>query len=119
MSNLLTYNASNGLTVTPITAFPGAWFINSGDNGYTLPIFSSLADFGNCYGIDFQDKDEYFIVMPGFKLIVYRDINYAGTAFTIDATSTSSKKPIMDDNPNTNSASSCKLYFGSTELTTP
>jgi hypothetical protein len=117
MSNLLTYNASNGTTVSPITAFPGAWFINAGDDGYTLPIFSSLANFTNCYGIDFQDKDDYYIVMPGFKLIVYRDINYAGTEFTIDATS--SKKPVMDDTPNNNIVSSCKLYFGSTEITTP
>jgi len=75
MSNTFTYTI-NGATI-PI--FPGAWMITG---PASLPIFSSIDDYRNYF---MNDTDDGYLVMPGFKLIVYRDF-YASTTNTYDNT---------------------------------
>ena len=75
MSNLFCYTV-NGVNI-PI--FPGA-YLNSG--GATLPIFSTIPDYRDYF---MNDTDDGYIVMPGFKLIVYRDF-YSSTMNTYDNT---------------------------------
>ena len=79
--------------------------------GCTYPIFSSMSDFGT---LGINDRDDKWIVLPGYKLIIYTDGNYTGTACTFD---NSNFTTVLIGTPNvTKNASSCKLYFGGTEI---
>ena len=94
----------NGATI-PI--FPGAW-MNTG--GATLPIFSSVADYRDYF---MNDTDDGYLVMPGFKITVYKDF-YSNTTNTYDNTSGTTIKYFAC--LNVNNGTSCKLYYNNTEV---
>jgi hypothetical protein len=63
------YNSINPLT-------PGAFLINSSGGSY--PIYCSINDY-SAWGMN--DIDDYYVVMPGFSLIVFNTSNYYGSIF--------------------------------------
>lgn len=96
---------------------PGVYFLNpnygatnnnSGMQG--APIFGSLSDFRT---LRIDQTGEKIIVMPGFKLEIWGDFNYNGTAKTID--NTNGTKIIYGDG--LRNGSSCKIYYLNTEIT--
>jgi hypothetical protein len=102
------------LTLNGVPLIPGAWMINS--NIHT-PIYSSIPDM-HIFG--FQDGDDYWYVLPGYKVIVWSSVSY---------TSDSSKTSKICDNTtgtqivtytiptlNINSASSCQLFYNNVEI---
>lgn len=112
----------------PITY--GAIMINSTSvlNVSTLNIYTSISNLSDAYvpKVDsHNDVDDYFIVMPGYKLIVYLDVNYGGLSYTMDNTNgvaPSFKKsrevaPKINEVPQINAASSVRLYYKNVELT--
>jgi hypothetical protein len=100
-------NATN-MTPSPTPGIPGAYIINTG--GGSHPIFCSMANLDN---IGMANVDNYFLVMPGFYLTVWPDINYASTqAAYITYCDNSKNNNIGFYKSNlTDTASSCKLYY--------
>ncbi len=98
--------SSMPLIYKTMPVYPGAYLINHGYGA--IPIFCSISNFDN---FAMNNQDNYYIIMPGYSLIVYRDGNYAynntsntfynTTNFIYYATS-----------PSSDNASSCKLFLG-------
>ena len=113
-SNNLTLNGNlsvKGALYAP-NAIPGAWMIN-GDGSF--PIFGSMSKLGDGFYWA-GDKDDAWIVLPGYKLVLWKDL-YSGTTGTID--NTSGTTPMFKKSSELslqNNTSSLKLYYGSTEL---
>lgn len=114
---------------SPYTYF-GAWFIDAGPTTYKLdrfrPIPCSVAVAGG--------TDDYWIVAPGYRIVLYRYANYAILAGgrpwsggsdlaaqtrTLDNTNgdTFLSRSSSDIYGGTNQVGSCKLYFKTQELT--
>ena len=109
-----------------IPIYPGAYFINTGTfatggSGISMfPIYGNLYQFYLPYVSN--DTDNYFVVLPGFKLVVFQD-----TSYNTGSSSTSSRYTIFDNTSGTgirsyqstnyeDFASSCKLYYKNVEL---
>lgn len=96
-------------------ALPGAWLIN-GNNG-SMPIFGSV---GNLNTYFMGDIDDRWIIMPGYKLTIWKDY-YTGATATFD--NTTGLRPLMTPECKTiagygtnNNTSSCKLYLNGVEI---
>ena len=88
-------------------SFPGAYL---GVNTKTcLPIYTSLPQIF----FNFQQDGAWWI-LPGFKIIVYGAINYAGTSFTLDNTYGFNNMCKMSDIPS--AAKSIRLYYKGQQL---
>jgi len=87
--------------------FPGAYLIDDGAGSY--PIFSSIASYDDRGMVNI---DNYYIVMPGFILIIYSGANYNNSSFQL---ANSTTDILYVPAPWSNGGSSCKLYFGTTE----
>ena len=107
-----------------IPIYPGAYYANtgqlvSGGNCSALfPIYENIANYSTPYNSD--NADNYYLVLPGFKLVVYSDPNYVSSnssyrTTTYDNTSGSQIKTFVIGTP-TDQGSSCKLYYNGTEL---
>jgi hypothetical protein len=116
MSTISYYNAGG----YPI--IPGAYFVNASLN--MLPIYTSLINYSTCYGTDlsFNDLDDAYYVMPGFRITVY-STSYGdttpGNSFVIDASSNVYPvyKPVIAGFINKGSA--CLLeYYDGTQMVT-
>jgi hypothetical protein len=111
--------------------YPGAYYANTGtlltggNCSVLLPIYGSITNFSNPYNSD--NADNYYLVLPGFKLVVYSDPNYVSTnnssyvTTAYDNTSGTQIKTFQITNlsgysSTTDQGSSCKLYFKGTEL---
>lgn len=88
----------------------GAYLIDDGRGSF--PIFCSIANFSD-YGMD--NIDNYYIVLPLYKLHVYTSINYLDYVYIID--NTKGTTILYVNSPSTNGISSCKLYFNGNEIT--
>jgi len=116
-----------------IPIYPGAYYANTGillsggNCSILLPIYENIANFSTPYYSD--NADNYYLVLPGFKLVVYSDPNYVSTNNSSYATTeynnTSGTKIKTFQLPNTSTTgglgtqdqgSSCKLYYNGTEL---
>jgi hypothetical protein len=85
-------------------------------NGYlSFPIFGSI---DNCSVFGFDNQDDRFLVLPGYKLVSYDGANYASTVRTYDNTvgSTQGGNRVVLFSAGTNTTSSMKLYYGNTEI---
>lgn len=86
----------------------------------TVNIYTSISNLSDAYlpKVDSHDNvDDYFIVMPGYKLIVYQDVNHSGSSYAIDnsnGTTPLFKKSITNT---ANSVSSVRLYYKGDEVT--
>jgi hypothetical protein len=92
----------------PLT--PGAYLINSSHGAF--PIFCSMSWFGNQYGMN--DIDDFYLIMPGYKLIVYTDGSYSNNSTTFDNTSYQNIRYLLTNYAN--KGSSCRLYYYGTEI---
>lgn len=90
-------------------ATPGAYLFNGNDGSF--PIFSSITNYA-AFGMN--DLDDNYLVMPGYKIIVYVNDNYGGNSTTIDNTASSSI--LFQATSNVNQGSSCKLYYNGVEI---
>ena len=89
---------------------PGAYLVNTTYGAF--PIFCNLSNLGNEGSADCDNK---YIVMPKYKLIVYRDTLYGDTVpQTIDNTSGTDIKIATSNYPD--QISSCRLYYNSNEI---
>ena len=103
--------------------FPGAYMINgildrdfasSGGDPTQMnaifPIFSSIPNF---YVYVIENIDDYYLVLPGFKLVIYTDQNCVTIGNTFDNTGTTIT---MYERTVHNNGYSCKLYYDNTEI---
>ena len=82
-----------------------------------LAALSSISSSGSGT-ISIDNIDEYWTVMPGYKLEVYADAGYGGTLL-LTGDNTSGIVPVNYTISSPNSASSIKLYFNNTLIAQP
>jgi hypothetical protein len=80
-------------------------------NGGLFNIICSYYDYGRT-AMSF--KDDYYYVMPNYKVIVYPNANWTGTPFTLD--NTNGSVMISSIKTPANSGNSCRLYYGGVEM---
>ena len=86
----------------------------------TVYIYTSISNLSDAYlpKVDSHDNvDDYFIVMPGYKLTVYTDNGYGGSSYTIDNTIGIEPSFKKSNTGTANTASSVKLYYKNILLT--
>lgn len=106
-STLLTQIPTNIPYIYKMSSYPGAYLLN-GVGGF--PIFCSIKDFSASKGMN--NIDNYYIVMPGYTLIIFSNANYDGGTGSNTFYNTLSVVSYVKA-PSTNNGSSCRLYFGS------
>jgi hypothetical protein len=106
-------------------AFPGAYLINySTTNGGSFPIYKSTPDLGISFNstnfnttVGASNKNDFFLVMPGYKLIIYTDANYSSNTSTFDNTSNSTIYHVTITSVTfKNLVKSVKLYYNNVEI---
>jgi hypothetical protein len=83
----------------------GAWIIDGGTGA--VPIYHSMSFYDN-YSV-MNDRDDGYIVMPGYKLTIYYDSKYKGTSKVMN--NTDDIVPKIYILPNNDEGSSCKLEY--------
>jgi hypothetical protein len=98
-----------------------------------LPVYNSIPDLRNYYSrqgsnasgysittggiytvqLNMNDRDDIWLIMPGFRLVVYSEFIYTGVILDITNSGT---VPIHTYPTSNNLASSCKLYFNGVEI---
>jgi hypothetical protein len=111
-----------------IPIYPGAYCINTvsfsaGGNGISIfPIYGSINTYASPYvGIN---TDNYYVVLPGFKLVVFTSTNYNTNSSGVSSTryytifDNTSGTGIRTYTPQSNvdNGESCKLYYKNVEL---
>lgn len=115
-------NISGSLNVTgPIYApnsIPTCYMLDSGAGSY--PIFGSIGNLENIrqWGT-VGDKDDAWIVTPGYRIIIYKDPNFAGNTLTLDNTGGTSARTWFFT-ARENQTNSVKVFNSAgTEITNP
>lgn len=103
----------------------GAIMYNGSSTAITscYPLFTSqsnLATLTSISGsgagtISVGDVDEYWMVMPGYKIIVYADTSYGGVIL-LTGDNTSGSVPVNYSITTPNNTSSVKLHFKGTQI---
>lgn len=96
-----TYNSSS--------VYPGAFMLNA--NSGSFPIFCSIYNFST-WGMN--DIDNYYIVMPGYKLLTYPTSGYVSSSTTSQNgvyDNTSGETPLYYNSSYAGHGSSCYLFF--------
>lgn len=106
-----------------IPILPGAYMINYG-TGYGatnnvvigFPIYGSIYSYASFF--QSGSSDDWYMVLPGYKLVVYTQVGYGGTSYTLDNTSgtTITEYPTNVTGRSSNTGNSCKLYYDNIEL---
>ena len=99
----------SGFTLNNCPISPGAYMING---IATIPIFGSISNYST-YGINIVS--DYYLVLPGFNLILYSAIVNNGQSYVTLDNSRGDKIQRYDITDNF--GSSCKLYYKTTEIT--
>jgi hypothetical protein len=100
---------STPFTYKSFPVCPGAYLVNTTYGAF--PIFCNLSNLGNAGSADCDNK---YIVMPGYKLIVYENTLYEGNSQPIENTSATNIKITTSNYPD--KISSCRLYYNSNEI---
>lgn len=100
----------NGNSTAILSCYP---FFTSQSN---LSALTSISSSG-AGTISVADVDDYWVVMPGYKIILYTDINYISTSYISD--NTSGTVPINYKITTPNTISSVQLYFKGTLIAQP
>lgn len=92
---------------------PGVW-MNSGYAG-GLPIFGTITNLVNLGG---TDEDNYYLVMPGYKLAVWQHLDFTGinTVTEVNGDNTDGTSILFVIPTTINMGSSCKVWFKGIEL---
>jgi hypothetical protein len=103
----------------------GAIMYNGSSTGITscYPFFTSQSNLATLISISSSgsgtisvgDVDEYWMVMPGYKLIVYTNTSFVGPIL-LTGDNTSGSVPVNYPIANPNNASSIQLYFNGTQI---
>ncbi len=109
IGNFLYYGKSGDASMCQI--LPGAMLIN---HGGSIPIFFSHRDVGIDFGM--ADEDDFYLVMPGYKLEIYYDSGYNGTIVTYNNTD---GVYMQRYKPALSLIGSLKIYYQYTEITDP
>ena len=116
-----TSNNTNGpYKLLNMPMFPGAYLIDAVAQG-SLPIFYSVSDLRTYPGSETQDSDDAVLVMPGFKLILWRDTGYAGNYVAIDNTTGTTiiigrSSSVGAGGWPANTTSSCELFYNGNQV---
>ena len=125
-----TYSYTNGKPSAPTTGlpngsyqsttfsvFPGAYLIDSGAHG-TLPIFFSITNLTNFLASQTNNNEDMVLVMPGYKLILYRfdDFNNGGSDDYASIDNTSGTTIIVGSGWTVNTVSSLELFFNGKKI---
>jgi hypothetical protein len=89
----------------------GAFMIDTSNN--VFPIFSSILAYST---FNINDKDKYYILLPGYKLILYTNASYDSQTNDI-LDNTVGSTPLFKKLNVPNNGSSCKLYYLNKEVT--
>jgi hypothetical protein len=100
----------NGNSTAIVSCYP---FFTSQSNLSALPSTSSAGS-GT---ISIADVDDYWMVMPGYTIVLYNDINYTSTSYTSD--NIAGIVPINYKITNPNTVASFKLFFKGTLIAQP
>ena len=98
----------NGSSAAIANCYP---FFTSHSNLATLTSISS----SGAGTISVADVDEYWTVMPGYKIVLYADTAYGG-AILFTGDNTSGSVPVNYPIPSPNNASSIRLFFNGTQI---
>ena len=91
---------------------------NADDIAHSYPFFTSQPNISALPGVDMNgdattinmgNVDEYWLVMPGYKLELYSNTSY--NALLIECDNTTGITPVNYTPPNPNNVSSFKLYY--------
>lgn len=109
----MSYRDNNNIPI-----YPGAYFMNygtfSGGNGvFGFPIYGSVYSY--YYSFNSGSSDNWYILLPGFKIIVYTGQGYTGNTTTFDNTNGTKIKEYTLTNY-VDQGNSCKLYYNNIEL---
>lgn len=85
-------------------SYPGAYLINKGVGSF--PIFCSIGSY-TTWGMN--NLDDYYLIMPGYSLTVYKEGGYSSDRWSYSNTGL---LPVYWTGFSENNCSSCKLYFG-------
>ncbi len=77
-----------------------------------LGALTSISSSGAAGTISIADVDDYWTVMPGYKIVLYNDINYTSTSYTSD--NTTGVVPINYKISSPNTIASFQLFFNNT-----
>lgn len=91
------------------SVYPGAFLINGGNGSF--PIFCSINSYSS-WGMN--NIDDYYLIMPGYSLRVYKEGGYTSDSWTVDNSTSTIPKYWSDFS--INNSSSCRLYFGAIGL---
>jgi hypothetical protein len=122
------YNTMAFLYANRLPVAYGAIMYNGTVDGTSscYPVFTSLSNLAALTSIsdsgsgtiDISDVDDYWIVMPGYKIVVYSLSGYTGTLLlTGDNSTGASQVTFKISSPN--NASSIQLYFRGTLIAQP
>ncbi len=110
-------------------AFPGAYLVNyfttNSTYGGSFPIYKSTPNLGVKFDgssyfnttVGASNKNDFFLVMPGYKLIIYTGASYSSNTSTFDNTSNSTIYHVTITSVTfKNLVKSVKLYYNNVEI---
>ncbi len=96
---------------------PGAYLINgnvsTNNNMYQIPIYSSIP---SLTGMGFEDVDNTYYLLPGYKLERYDGINYATLVGSAIDNTNGTKIMLYQENTVIDRTASIKLYYKNIEI---
>jgi hypothetical protein len=87
---------------------PGAYLLNTSTGSF--PIYYTISNYANYF---MNDCDDAYLIMPGFRIIVYVD-GYDSDAW--DSGQNDNGYPICLATSHVNRGSSCRLYYKGTQI---
>jgi hypothetical protein len=98
-----------------VPIIPGAYLVNgvytSANAIWQIPIFSSVP---TLVGMAYENRDNMYYVLPGYKIEIYNSINYISSLGTID--NTNGTKILYKDAPTADRAESIKMFYKGVEI---
>ena len=111
--NIKSNSISGAIMITPaqhsILIYRSVPLFNDYYNDSTGPI-----DVGNRTVYSYEDYDWFYIINPGYRLVIYDDRNYSGV-IRLDYTNNTTKPQSIQPNV-IQKASSCRLYFHGVQI---
>ena len=112
-----TFNVTSTLNIRGIPLLPvltvGVWLWDSGNAAY--PIYGTISDLASW---DMNDRDNFWVVLPGYAVQVYQDANFGSSNFICDNTLGSFVRRYVTSNAfgQTDNASSCRVFYRGVEV---